>query len=66
MFPPGCVAHGGMTCEERGLVPHPRSSLMFLTLVLEILSYIIHTILRYKILVFTFEGQAKNTIIDIE
>jgi hypothetical protein len=33
---------------------------------LEIFSYIIHTILWYKILVSTLEGQAKNAMVDIE
>jgi hypothetical protein len=25
-----------------------------------------HTILQYKIIIFTYEGQAKNTMLDIE
>jgi hypothetical protein len=41
-------------------------SLAFLTYVLEILSYTIQTNLRYKIIVSTFEGQAKITMVDIK
>jgi hypothetical protein len=34
--------------------------------VFEIFSYLIHKIFSSKILVFIFEGQAKNTMVDIK
>jgi hypothetical protein len=38
----------------------------FLSQVQEIFSYQTHTILKNKIIVFTFEGKAKNTMVEIK
>jgi hypothetical protein len=47
-------------------VPHSQSSLAFLTKVLDILSLTQYTQFAIKIVVFTYESQAKNTIVDIK
>jgi hypothetical protein len=51
---PGVVRGEGKEDPE-ALVPYSQSSLAFLTSILEIFSYEIHTILGRYVIVFTFE-----------